>query len=475
MQKADIIVVGSGIGGLEVALTMAKEGMRVIVLERQHQAGGCMQSFSRGKVMFDNALHCVGGLDEKGQLYDAFSNLGLIHLPWKRLDMCCYDEVHISGKVFSIPQGMMQYTNALKTYFPHQEEGLDAWHEILTSTDEEWLKQTSAWETLNSLFTDSLLIQVLSAPAMFKMELRKDTLPLFSLVHGTTPYIESAWRLQGDGNSLVKYLIHQIRSYGSEVITDKEVTRFNVKDGHIVSATCSDGSIYEGNIFVSNAHPSVTCNMLEEKALKPVFRKRLATLPNTHGIFTLHLQMRHEALRYFNHNKYVIKSTDCWDAAVDNDLKVSGIMLSARVPANGEHVVNLDILTPMKWETVEKFAKSSMRRRPKAYKDIKNIITEQCLDIAEEAIPGLRKMVLKSWSSTPLTYYNYNHAPQGSAFGFRKDYAHPLNTVLSPKTPIPNLFMTGHNLMLHGMHGVTVTAAHTAIEINKKITQIKDL
>ena len=51
---------------------MAKEGMRVIVLERQHQAGGCMQSFSRGKVMFDNALHCVGGLDEKGQKYGSF-------------------------------------------------------------------------------------------------------------------------------------------------------------------------------------------------------------------------------------------------------------------------------------------------------------------------------------------------------------------------------------------------------------------
>ena len=473
MQKADIIVIGSGLGGLEVALSMAREGMRVIVLERQHQAGGCMQSFRRGKEMFDTGMHYVGGLDEKGSLYDAFTNLGLIHLPWKRLDMSCFEEIHLGSKVFSWPQGMMQFINAMKVYFPHEEEGLDAWHEILTSADEGWLQQTSAWETLISLFSDPLLIQVLSAPAMCKMELRKETLPLFSLVHGTTPYIESSWRLHGHGNMLVHYLIHQIHSYGGEVITDKEVISLNVKDGQIVSATCSDGTVYEGKVYVSDVHPSATCSMMEEKALKPVFRQRITSLPNTHGIFTLHLQMRRGALKYFNHNKYVIPSGDCWDVAVGKDLNVKGIMISARIPSEGEHVVNLDILTPMLWETVEQFKKASILRRPKAYKEIKNTIAQQCLDIAEQAIPGLKKMVLKSWSSTPLTYYNYNHSPDGSAFGYRKDYANPMMTILSPKTPIPNLFLTGQNLMLHGVHGVTMTAAHTTIEINKKITQIK--
>ena len=34
-------------------------------------------------------------------------------------------------------------------------------------------------------------------------------------------------------------------------------------------------------------------------------------------------------------------------------------------------------------------------------------------------------------------------------------------TMLSPKTPIPNLFLTGQSLALHGVEGVTKTAFNT--------------
>jgi all-trans-retinol 13,14-reductase len=38
-------------------------------------------------------------------------------------------------------------------------------------------------------------------------------------------------------------------------------------------------------------------------------------------------------------------------------------------------------------------------------------------------------------------------------------------TMLSPKTPIPNLFLTGQSLVLHGLEGVTMTAMNTIKEI----------
>ena len=38
-------------------------------------------------------------------------------------------------------------------------------------------------------------------------------------------------------------------------------------------------------------------------------------------------------------------------------------------------------------------------------------------------------------------------------------------TLLSPRTPIPNLLLTGQNLMLHGLHGVTMTALFTCAEV----------
>ena len=49
--------------------------------------------------------------------------------------------------------------------------------------------------------------------------------------------------------------------------------------------------------------------------------------------------------------------------------------------------------------------------------------------------------------------------------GIRKDYNNPMFTVLTPRTPIPNLLQTGQNLNLHGILGVSMTSFFTCAEI----------
>ena len=49
--------------------------------------------------------------------------------------------------------------------------------------------------------------------------------------------------------------------------------------------------------------------------------------------------------------------------------------------------------------------------------------------------------------------------------GMRKDYHQPMMTMLSPRTPISNLLLTGQSLVLHGLQGVTQTAFNTCSEI----------
>jgi all-trans-retinol 13,14-reductase len=64
MSKYDVVIVGSGLGGLCSAYILSKEGFRVCVLEKNRQLGGSLQIFSRDKAVFDTGIHYIGGLAE---------------------------------------------------------------------------------------------------------------------------------------------------------------------------------------------------------------------------------------------------------------------------------------------------------------------------------------------------------------------------------------------------------------------------
>ena len=53
----DIIVIGSGLGGLTTANRMASCGYRVLILEHHHRLGGLATWFKRKGHIFDISLH----------------------------------------------------------------------------------------------------------------------------------------------------------------------------------------------------------------------------------------------------------------------------------------------------------------------------------------------------------------------------------------------------------------------------------
>ena len=56
-DKYDVVIIGSGLGGLVSAIILAREGYSVCVLEKNQQFGGNLQTFSRDKVIFDTGVH----------------------------------------------------------------------------------------------------------------------------------------------------------------------------------------------------------------------------------------------------------------------------------------------------------------------------------------------------------------------------------------------------------------------------------
>src|SRR6476620_6976708 len=76
-QPYDVVIVGSGLGGLACGTILAKEGYKVCILEKNKQIGGNLQTFVRDRVIFDSGVHYVGGLDKGQNLYQLFKYLGI--------------------------------------------------------------------------------------------------------------------------------------------------------------------------------------------------------------------------------------------------------------------------------------------------------------------------------------------------------------------------------------------------------------
>ena len=479
-MKYDAVIIGSGLGGLECAHILSKAGMSVLLLERGTQAGGCLQSYRRLGLAFDTGFHYVGRLDEGQSLHSAFRHLGLLRLPWQRLDNH-FDRVTIGNQTFSFAQGYDAFVETLTAAFPAERDALNKYADMLKQCGEQQFDalnpqtgessvlsrffETSAYQYLTETFHDPLLINVLCGTSL-KMELRKESLPLFTFAHGNGSFIESSWRLKGDGSLIVNSLADGIRMHGGEIICNAEVRELVEKDGKLVHAVCSNGEIYEGTIFISNIHPAVTCNLVKQSSrMKKVYRSRITHLENTFGMFTVSLRIKPQTLRYFNWNQYIYKEPDVWAFHLKNN-PVSGVLVSCRIPEDGsKYVQQVDLLTPMNWSECEQWSHTEVGRRGEDYKAMKKRVADECITLAERFIPGLRDRITGCYTSTPLTYRNYTLTPEGSAYGLRKDFRNPMITLLSPRTPISNLLLTGQNLMLHGLHGVTMTALFTCAEV----------
>ena len=461
----DVLIIGSGLGGLECGALLAKRGLKVLVLEGSNQPGGCMQSFRRGGLYYDTGLHYVGGLAPGQAMHQTFEQIGLMDLPWERMDED-FDHVIIDGRHFAFHQGYEAFVEGLAKDFPHQREALQSYVRRLQSITPADM-DVCAYEYLQQTFSDELLLNVVSAAAM-KTELRRESLPLFNFAHTCSSYIESSWRLRGDGNLLVKKLISIICEAGGEVRTNSRVVRLTEIDGRVATAICVDGQTYEAGYFISDIHPAVLCQLMEEcPSVRKAFRRRMASAENTCGMFTLQLSLKPSSLRYFGHNVFVYDKPNVWTMTEEND-PAKGVMISARVPEDGtDELRQIDLLTPMPWHECEAWTETKVGRRGDDYKAFCQRKTDQCLTLAEQYIPGLRGMVEQSYTSTPLTYRDYLGSPEGGAFGMRKDCRTSMLSFHSVSTPLSNLLLTGQSIILPGIEGVTMTALETC----RKITE----
>ena len=490
-MRYDVVIIGAGLGGLECGYILQKHGKKVCIVEKDALIGGCLQTFRRNGVSFDTGFHYVGSLDKGQMLYKLFSYFGLMDLLWVKMDSKCFDEIFIEGRKYSFSNGYENFQKTLTEAFPHQAKNIAEYVAFLKKvgdntnnsfnprTTDAFYSQSlfaqSAYEYLEKTFDDPVLRDVVSGTSL-KMELNAEKLPLYIFAQLNSSFVQSAYRLQGGGMQIAETLRKHIEAMGGVVRRNAKVTGVVDGDGKISAVVINNGAeIIEADTFISDVHPATTMNILSDsKLIRNIYRKRINALENTYGMFTVNIAVKPNTIKYLNRNIYAFEKGDLWHQDFTADVKA--ILISMQPPSGGcEYVQNIDILTPMNWSQVEQWIGTKIGNRGIEYDNLKKEMTNKCITLASKYIDGLADAVSDVYTSTPLTYSDYTGTAQGSAYGIRKDYNQLMYTVLTPRTPVPNLRLTGQNLNLHGILGVSMTSIFTCAEILGMQNIINDL
>lgn len=495
VKEYDFVIIGSGLGGLACAYILTSEGYSVVVLEKNNQIGGSMQVFSRNKSVFETGVHYIGSLDKGENLYQFFKYFQLLDkLKLRRLDDDGFDVIRFKdGKEYRYSQGYDRFLENLCEEFPHEREAItkycddiqkmctmfplynlevDESQSYLQNTD---LLEINAYQYFKELTDNERLQNVLAGSNPLYAGV-KESSPFYVHALIMNSYITGSYRPIDGSSQIAIQMSKSIRKLGGKVIKRALVVGANYHDdGRVKEVVLDSGEKFQAKNFISNIHPLVTIDLFDEKRFLKAYKKRLAKLENSISSFTVHLAFKKDSFEYPNYNVYQYNIDNVWDA-LDYDLETwpQAILISCSPMSKNENYAgSMSILTYMNDKETEQWNSTfntvkDKKERGELYKKWKRKKEELVIKQVEKKYPDIRSKIIGVYSSSPLTFRDYIGGYNGSMYGLEKDSNSFIRSHIHTKTRIPNLYLTGQNVGLHGVLGVTITAFLTCFNFVDK-------
>ncbi len=477
------VIIGGGLGGLFTGAILAKEGVKVTVLEKNATAGGGLQSFRRFGVSFDTGMHVIAGMQPGGNIRRICEYLGIADkVQLMDVDDDCIDSLYFAEDrtTYRIRKGRKGFVDSLAEHFPDQRANLEAYVDaVFGITDEVDLFNLRPSTTLFPAHSDDFLMAADAFVAKYISDERlrsvvaymnplyggrRDETPAFIHAIISTLYIRGASRFVGGSDRFADLLAGVIANAGGEVITSDGVEWIEVNDRHIDFVRTRKGHEYSADHYISAIHPCSLFPIMPEKAFPKSYKTRLESIPNSYSAFSAYIKLKPGTFPYINHSEYYMTRYDeIWNFGERHDFWPLGFLFMTSPDDNqGTYASKVLVTAPMLFEESEQWADTTVGHRGAAYEEWKAQKTEQLMANIEEMHPGFMDCVDRIVASSPLTIRDFYGVKAGALSGFSKDYKNMALSQVPIVTKIDNLLLTGQNNNLHGFCGVPLTAITTA-------------
>lgn len=495
-MRPTAIIIGGGLGGLFTGALLVREGYHVTVLEKNAQAGGGLQTFTRQGTSFDTGMHILAGLRHGGPIYQVCNYLGIIdQLHLRPADRDCIDEVTYlrSNTTYRIPEGRACFTQYLQQQFPHEAGNIARYVTRIYELAQEvpLFNMRPAAEGI-AVHSQDFLWPADTLIAHYIKDARlRDLLaymnPMYGGVEGHTPayihalinvaYIDGTDRFDGGSKQLADSLIDVIGTHG-EVLTGEEVVAIDVTDRRVSQVRTAQGSVYSVDYYISDIHPCSLLKIVSDNAFPKAYRMRLQEIPVSYSCFTLYIVFKPGAFPYINHTCYYQDDYGLvWQHGQYNPINWPRGFMYMTPPelGQGPWASKMIVNAIMPYGAVRQWENSSTGHRGPHYEQWKAMHVAKVMSRLEELYPGFGTKVATIYSASPLTIRDYYNVKEGALYGYSKDCCNIALSQVPVFTKVKNLLLTGQNINLHGICGVPLTAINTVEALTGPDTLVRKI
>jgi len=305
----DVIVIGSGMGGMTAAAMLSKLGQRVLVLEQHYVPGGFTHEFNRKGSKrgwnWDVGVHAVGEVTHHTMPGRILAELTEGRLVWESLGDT-YDEFTFPGDVqVGFPNNPKQFRENLVATFPEGKAAIDeylglvkdvaggmrnyylartlpSWtapvlDRTLGRKANKWLGVTTA-NVLDRLTTDPKLKMLLAAQwGYYGSTPSKSSFAMQALV--TKHFLHGGYYPRGGSGAIAKELLRTVADAGGWTRIRADVQEILIENGKAVGVRLPEGEVIRAPRIVSAAGVQATVrNLLPDEQRRAPWARSIEQL-----------------------------------------------------------------------------------------------------------------------------------------------------------------------------------------------------
>lgn len=505
----DTIIIGSGMGGLATAAILAKQGQKVLILERHYTAGGFTHVFKRKGYEWDVGIHYIGEMQRPNSLIKKlFDYVTDSQLKWADMGNV-YDRIIIGDKKYDFVKGTQNFKQKLTSYFPEEEHAIDTYIKLVFEAVKssknyymskvlpnyvaafiggfmrkpfyKWADKTT-YEVLKSLTDNEELIKVLTGQyGDYGMAPKESSFYMHASV--VRHYLDGGSFPIGGSSQIAKCIDPVIEKAGGTILINADVKEVVIEGNSAKGVQMIDGKTFYAKNIISNAGLFTTYNKLLPESIiaKHNLKAQLKKVKQSvaHVSLYIGLEASPKTLNLPKTNHWIYPKEGDHDMCVKRylkDIDSEFPMVYISFPASKDpdwqnrypNKSTIDVITLMPYEIFASWEETRWKKRGEEYEALKEKMAQRLLAVLYKQVPQVKGKVAYYELSTPLTTQHFVNYAAGEIYGLDHSPSRFRQNFLKPKTPIKNFYLTGQDIVTAGVGGALFSGVLTSTAMTGK-------